>query len=78
MIIPCVSQKTENLKELARELAQIERDQTAPIWRRFRVKDKTKEQAAIALIEKKGLSREDVKLLLETFELNPNVTEQNI
>ena len=78
MIIPCVSQKTESLKELAQKQAQIERDQTAPICRRFRVKDKTKEQAAIALIEKKGLTKDDMKLLLETFELNPNVTEQNI
>lgn len=48
------------------------------IWRRFACKNESKRQAAIALIEEKGLSRDDMKLLLETFELNPNVTEQNI
>lgn len=44
-------------------------------YRRFNVKgDAKKEQAAFALMERKGLSREDLILLLETYELN----EQNI
>ncbi len=45
------------------------------IYRRFNVKaDAEKEQAAFALIKQKGLTREDLILLLETYELN----EQNI
>lgn len=43
-------------------------------YRRFIVKGNAKkEQAAFALMERKGLSREDLILLLETYELN----EQN-
>lgn len=46
----------------------------ASIWRRFGLKDKSKKQAVIALIQQKGLSREDVVLLLNTIQIN----EQNI
>lgn len=39
------------------------------IWRRFRFKDASKKQAAIALIQQKDLSREDVILLLDTLQI---------
>ncbi|MDE6832797.1 MAG: hypothetical protein K2J39_00900 [Ruminococcus sp.] len=37
------------------------------IWRRFTFKDKSKKQAVIALIQQKGLSREDIALLLDAI-----------
>ena len=41
------------------------------VYRRFIVKGGAeKEQAAFALMERKGLSREDLILLLETYALN--------
>lgn len=41
------------------------------VYRRFNVKTEAKkERAAFALIKQKGLSREDLILLLETYELN--------
>ncbi|MDE5860848.1 MAG: hypothetical protein K2H28_01490 [Ruminococcus sp.] len=46
----------------------------SPIWRRFTFKDESKKQAVIALIQQKGLSREDVILLLDTIKIK----EQNI
>ena len=49
-------------------------DLKSSIWRRFDCKDETKRQAVIALIQQKGLSREDVVLLLDTV----IIKEQNI
>ena len=46
----------------------------SPIWRRFDFKDESKKQAVIALIQQKGLSREDVVLLLDAMKIK----EQNI
>ena len=44
------------------------------IWRRFDCKDESKKQAVIALIQQKGLSREDVILLLDAIKIK----ERNI
>lgn len=45
------------------------------VYRRFIVKGGAeKEQAAFALMERKGLSREDLILLLETYALNESYT----
>ena len=44
------------------------------IWRRFTFKDESKKQATIALIQQKGLSREDIALLLDAIKIK----EQNI
>lgn len=41
-----------------------------PIWRRLSVKDKKKEQAAIALVQQKGLSYDDILLILQAFKAN--------
>ena len=46
----------------------------SPIWRRFTFKDESKKQAAVALIKQKGLSREDIALLLDAIKIK----EQNI
>ncbi|MDE6425599.1 MAG: hypothetical protein K2K89_05635 [Ruminococcus sp.] len=39
------------------------------IWRRFTFKDESKKQAAVALIKQKGLSREDIALLLDAIKI---------
>ena len=45
-------------------------DLNSSIWRRFGLKDESKKQAVIALIQQKGLSREDLVLLLNTIQIN--------
>lgn len=43
--------------------------QNQSIYRRFKVIDKNKEQAVFALIKQKGLSHEDIELILKTLVL---------
>ncbi len=40
-----------------------------PIWRRFALIDKSKEKAFLTLVKQKGLTREDVILILSTVKL---------
>ena len=58
--------KVNELKELY-ETINVE---VQPIWRRLSVKDKKKEQAAIALVQQKGLSYDDILLILQAFKAN--------
>lgn len=48
----------------------IDTVEVQPIWRRLSVKDKKKEQAAIALVQQKGLSYNDILLILQAFKAN--------
>ena len=48
----------------------------SPIWRRFDCKDESKKQAVIALIQQKGLSREDVILLLDAIKIKERNIQQ--
>lgn len=44
-------------------------DLKSACFRRFQLKDPSKEESALQLIESKGLTREDVMCLLSTFEI---------
>ncbi|MDE6780945.1 MAG: hypothetical protein K2J40_05750 [Ruminococcus sp.] len=46
------------------------------MWRRFDFKNESKKQAVIALIQQKGLSREDVILLLDAVKINGQNIQQ--
>lgn len=53
-----------------KELYETINVEVQPIWRRLSVKDKKKEQAAIALVQQKGLSYDDILLILQAFKAN--------
>ena len=53
-----------------KELYKTINVEVQPIWRRLSVKDKKKEQAAIALVQQKGLSYNDILLILQAFKAN--------
>lgn len=53
-----------------KELYETINVEVQPIWRRLSVKDKKKEQAAIALVQQKGLSYNDILLILQAFKAN--------
>ncbi len=53
-----------------KELYKTINVEVQPIWRRLSVKDKKKEQAAIALVQQKGLSYDDILLILQAFKAN--------
>lgn len=53
-----------------KELYETINVEVQPIWRRLSVKDKKKEQAAIALVQQKGLSCNDILLILQAFKAN--------
>lgn len=40
----------------------------------FRLLDKSKEEALLSLIDKKGLTKKDIILILQTLELNHNIS----
>ncbi len=44
-----------------------------PIWRRFEIVDKKKEKALLALAKQKGLTHEDLILILSTVKLKSDV-----
>ena len=53
-----------------KELYETINVEVQPIWRRLSIKDKKKEQAAIALVQQKGLSYDDILLILQAFKAN--------
>lgn len=53
-----------------KELYETINVEVQPIWRRLSVKDKKKEQAVIALVQQKGLSYDDILLILQAFKAN--------
>ncbi len=63
-------------KELIAAVENREESQQEPIFRRFLFQDSAKLQAQlIDLIAEKGLSHEDLILILQTLRLNPELAE---
>lgn len=42
------------------------------MWRRFEIIDKSREDALLDLLDKKGISRADLILILRTIKFSPN------